>query len=81
MSTVDPHRLKINMDISEKSAAQTPEEVRRMIKYLYSIDEHIAADIILELCALLEKAEAAMNSPSGKKYVEAITAIQKWKET
>ena len=35
---------------------------------------------ILELCALLEKAEAAMNSPSGRKYVEALAAIRQWKE-
>lgn len=35
---------------------------------------------ILELCALLEKAEAAMNSPSGRKYVEALAAIKQWKE-
>ena len=34
---------------------------------------------ILELCALLEKAEAAMNSPSGRKYVETLAAIKQWK--
>ena len=40
----------------------------------------VPADTILELCALLEKAEAAMNSPSGRKYVEALAAIKQWKE-
>ena len=35
---------------------------------------------ILELCALLEKAEAAMNSPSGRKYVETLAAIKQWKQ-